>query len=307
MKSNLLTISKQRTAKKYNYNTQDNSPIIKFYQKIAYSTPVLPNDKEIELLKSAKNKDCSASREALINAYLRTVILLARKYCFGNNLSLEDGIHSGITGVINSIESFDLKKYETPGKMFSYYCYRGILMELTKFYRENIRQFSITDAMNTQMQKINNLYKNGEFNGIDKNENDQLVEFISQKLAIKSSKIKELLSLFSSPIELDSSQPNDETDEISSYKDFFVKTNKEDEPDKIIDRENKYSFLLSSVQNLPDDEKSIINSRYGIDCEKQNISELSKKYKISAPLMSRTISSIEKKLHSLMISEDYGI
>ena len=85
MKSNLLTNSKQRTAKKYNYNTQDNSPIIKFYQKIAYSTPVLPNDKEIELLKSAKNKDCSASREALINAYLRTVILLARKYCFGNN------------------------------------------------------------------------------------------------------------------------------------------------------------------------------------------------------------------------------
>lgn len=305
--------TESKHAKRINLPYQ--TPTIKKYIKIAYSTPVLKKQEEIDLLKKIKEKNCQDSVEKIINSYLRTVISLSSKYCYGNNLSPEDGIQSGITGILKSIDSFDLKKYikinDKGGSLFSYYCYRAIIMELTKFYRSNIRQFSVPDSINTQLQGINKLYKSGELNLLLEDQyNDNLANFISSKIKISNKKAKELLSLFSPPVELDLNIEDGEYEKESStsfYKDLFVKNDKENEPDKIVEKEEKYSFLLRSVHHLPDEEKSIIKSRYGIGCEKKTISELSKRYKINPSVMSKKISSIEKKLHSLMVSEDYGI
>lgn len=299
----------------YNYNTNDsNSKILKYYHKIAYSMPILKKDEEIDLLRKIKNNQCQQSSEIIVNAYLRTVISLAKKYCFGNNLSLEDAVQSGIHGILNSIQSFDLSKYKKidkkTGSLFSYYCYRGILMEMTNFYRENIRQFSVPDSVNTHLYNINKIYKTGELNNfVNDLSNEKMSSFLSKKLNIKLSKVRELLHLFSPPVELDAPilHHQSEHENETSYKDFLIKTDKENNPLFITERENKYSYLLNLIETLPETDREIIKDKYGFNGDRHSVAEIASKYKISTFLASKTVKNIENKLKNSMISGNSGI
>jgi len=247
---------------------------------------------------------------------LRTAISLSEKYCERNNLSQDDAVQSAIIGIINAIENFDLKKYKVidkkSGGLFSYYCHRSILMELSDFYRQNIRQFSVSDYTNTQLQKINNLYKNGKLSkfltdGLDKNHQQELVNFIKAELNInKDEKVIGLLNLFKSPMELDKNIDDENSSSEKStttIKDVVLKTDRENDINFVNENEKKYIYLSELIEELPEEDKKLIKSKYGIDCEKKKIKDLSKLYKIGVPTISSRILKIEEKLKDSMKSK----
>jgi RNA polymerase primary sigma factor len=85
--------------------TQDSLQI--FFNE-ARRHPLLTAEEEVELAKAVERGDLAA-KERFINANLRLVISVARKYQ-GHGLSLGDLIQEGMLGLIRAVEKFDYRK-----------------------------------------------------------------------------------------------------------------------------------------------------------------------------------------------------
>ena len=70
--------------------------------------PLLTAEEEIELAKRIEKGDLAA-KDRMINANLRLVISVARKYQ-GQGLALGDLIQEGMLGLIRAVEKFDWRK-----------------------------------------------------------------------------------------------------------------------------------------------------------------------------------------------------
>src|SRR5207249_10774531 len=77
--------------------------------------PLLTAAEEVELAKRIERGD-HAAKERMINANLRLVVSIAKRYQ-GHDLSLLDLIQEGIIGLIRAVEKFDWRK----GLKFSTY------------------------------------------------------------------------------------------------------------------------------------------------------------------------------------------
>lgn len=295
----------QKPSKSQNeFVEQNNSKhiILKRYEKIAFETPILKRPDELELLKVCKNADSSekeagAAQEKIINAYLRTVLAVSRKYTNNTNLDIIDAIHSGIVGICKAINEFDMEQYKKLGSLFSYYCYRGILMEVNDFYRLNLRQVGVSDTTNTKLHKINKLYKSGDLN--TRMEHGEIVEIVKKHLEMKDSadfKVENLLNLFKSGVSLDAAPENFEG-ESGDFRDLILQKFESKNPATIHEINDRNDHLMEKLNELPADERNIIFHRYGINnCEKSTFADLAARYKINGNSARNKIEKIQEKL-----------
>ena len=89
---------------------------VKIYLQQIGKIPLLKRDEELEVAKKIKEEHCELSRKILINANLRLVVSIAKKYV-GRGLSFLDLIQEGNVGLIRATEKFDYEK----GYKFSTY------------------------------------------------------------------------------------------------------------------------------------------------------------------------------------------
>ena len=82
--------------------------ILGMYLKEINKIPLLSNDEETELAVKAASGD-SAAREKIINANLRFVVNVAKKYQ-NHGLDLVDLISEGNMGLLTAIDKFDVSK-----------------------------------------------------------------------------------------------------------------------------------------------------------------------------------------------------
>ena len=79
---------------------------VKIYLQQIGKIPLLKRDEELEVAKKIKEEHCELSRKILINANLRLVVSIAKKYV-GRGLSFLDLIQEGNVGLIRATEKFD--------------------------------------------------------------------------------------------------------------------------------------------------------------------------------------------------------
>ncbi len=277
---------------------------VRNYEKLALSVPNLKRTEELELLKICKNpesseKEAGAAQEKIINAYLRTVIAVAKWYKNGNKLEMVDLIHSGIVGICNAIVAFDLAEYKKLGGLFAYFCYRGIRMEINTFYRENLRQVSVSDTTNHKLTQINKLYKTGRIS--QKMSRAQEIEIIRENLNMCGEKdefkIDNLLSLFKSHVCLDAVPESwDGESDNSDFRDLVLRKCETKSPATLFEIQDRNSHLMEKLNELPPDERNLLLHRYGFGCEKSTFDELGSRYKIKPSLARNQIEKIQAKL-----------
>lgn len=127
---------------------QQDLDIVNLYMKEIARHSLLTKEEEEYLF---KNLNVGNNREKIINANLRLVISIAKKYIGKTKLDFTDLIQEGNTGLLVAIDKFDIKK----GNRFSTYATYWIKQYISRALSNTGRTIRIPSYMHENVRKIN--------------------------------------------------------------------------------------------------------------------------------------------------------
>ncbi len=112
-------------------NTDDS---VRIYLQQIGKIPLLSGEEEVEVATKIKENNCELSKKILVNANLRLVVSIAKKY-IGRGLSFLDLIQEGNIGLMKAAERFDYTK----GYKFSTYATWWVQQSITRAIADKAR------------------------------------------------------------------------------------------------------------------------------------------------------------------------
>ena len=189
----------------------------------------LTPEEEIEIGRRAAQGDPEA-KEIMINANLRLVVAMARKF-LNRGLSYQDLIQEGNIGLMRAVEKFD------PDKGF---------------------RFSIPVHTTEQIYKIKKIQRElfQEFN------REPTPEEIAEKIpGMDAAKVTDLLSVSQDTISLESPTGDEEDSTLGD----FIKDDSIKGPEDVFKSEALKDQIDKVLKELPEREEAIVRMRFGLD------------------------------------------
>ena len=122
---------------------------VKIYLQQIGKIKLLSADEELDVAKKIKEKNSEQAKKVLINANLRLVVSIAKKY-IGRGLSFLDLIQEGNMGLMRAAEKFDYSK----GYKFSTYATWWIQQAITRAIADKSRLIRLPVHMIETLSKI---------------------------------------------------------------------------------------------------------------------------------------------------------
>ena len=135
-----------KTQEDYKSAVADDS--VKIYLQQIGKIPLLSFEDELEVARQIKENHSQKAREILINANLRLVVSIAKKY-IGRGLSFLDLIQEGNLGLMKAAEKFDYSK----GYKFSTYATWWIQQAITRGIADKSRMIRLPVHMIETLSK----------------------------------------------------------------------------------------------------------------------------------------------------------
>ncbi|MBO4532715.1 MAG: RNA polymerase sigma factor RpoD/SigA [Treponema sp.] len=254
--------------------------VLTMYLKEINKVPLLTREEEIELSQKAKNGD-KAARDKMINANLRFVVRVAKKYQ-NHGLDLTDLISEGNIGLINAIEKFEPSR----GYHFISYAVWWINQSILKALSEKSRAIRL--PLNRANELVRIEYASNLINGT-LSESEE-VEQIADMLNMNESKVRELLAISNGMVSLDAKASSSESDN-TVVGDYFE--------DQTYDRPEEHTVetalkddVNTLLKTLRPNEEKVIRLRYGLGGYKpMSLQEIGEK----CNLTKERVRQIEKK------------
>ena len=192
------------------------------------------------------------TKEELINANVRLVISIAKKYTY-SNLEMIDLVQEGNTGLIKAVENFDYTK----GYKFSTYATWWIKQAISRAIAEKSKTIRIPSNMLEICRKV--LRASRQF--IQVNGHEPSVEELVKMTGLSEKKIK--LAIFTSqePVSLDLITGDDNKNKFSDFIEDKSSTSPVEATNMMFIRE----LIDGILDSLDDKEKSIVRMRFGLD------------------------------------------
>ncbi len=215
--------------------------------------PLLVSDQEKELGKRIKEGDEEA-RQRLINANLRLVVSIAKKYIGrSSNLSLLDLVQEGNIGLSRAVDKFDYKR----GFKFSTYATWWIRQAITRAIADYGRTIRIPVHMVETLSKFKKAKRRLQI----ELGREPMAEEIAVELDEEVGKIHHLIKIDQDTVSLD--RPVEEDDHSTLIGDFI-----QDEftpgPDQLTYAKITKDHLWRILEDLTDREKKIVEMRFGL-------------------------------------------
>lgn len=284
------TKKEEQIAESYNLgDIYDDS--IQMYLREIGKTPLLKGAEEIDLAKRITKGD-EAARKKLIEANLRLVVSIAKKY-MGRNLGLLDLIQEGNLGLFRAVEKFDWRK----GYKFSTYATWWIRQAITRALADQSRTIRIP----VHMVETLNKYAQAERQLVQDLGREPMAEEIAAEMGIDVSKVYQLKKISQETVSIDT--PVGDSDEEDSYLGDFI-----EDPDSVTPQDAAGRQLLrENVQGILTDldarEQKILKMRYGLeDGVTHTLEEVGKEFGVTR----ERIRQIEAKALE-KIKEHYNI
>jgi len=264
--------------------TSSGDPVKMYLQEIG-KIPLLSREEEVELAKGIARGDEKA-REALINANLRLVVSIAKRY-IGRGLSFLDLIQEGNLGLMKAVEKFDYTK----GYKFSTYATWWIRQAITRAIADQARTIRIPVHMIETVRELQRVKKEHlqETGAVP----DQ--ETLAQELGMPVEKVKRVENVSQYTSSLERPIGEDEEDSLGDLiPDEYALS-----PTKEAYRQSMAEELEKALNQLNQRERDILILRYGIkDGHPRTLKEVAGEFNITRERVRQIeIKALDKLKH----------
>ena len=274
---------------------------VKIYLRQIGKIPLLSSEEEIELSKKIQEQHDEFAKDVLVNANLRLVVSIAKKY-IGRGLSFLDLIQEGNVGLIKAAGRFDYKK----GYKFSTYATWWIQQSITRAIADKARIIRLPIHMIDSIGKI----RRATIDLTTELGHAPTKQEIAYRLGLSVAKLNSIIKSAQSTVSMDTPATSD--DESAKIADFIV-DNSTISPDGKVSNENMLADIRKILSQLNQKERDILILRFGLDNNgiRKTLDEIGTQYGVSRErirqIENRAISKLKKlckdeKIHEGLIN-----
>lgn len=225
---------------------------IQMYLKEIGKVPLLSSAEEVELSKRKEKGDKEAEHK-IIEANLRLVVSIAKKFAGAKGLSLLDLIQEGNIGLFRAVEKFEHRK----GFKFSTYATWWIRQAITRALADQSRTIRIPVHM---VETINKFQQVQRFL-VQELGRDPMAEEIAAEMGEDIEKVRYIIKISQDTISLQAAIGDDEED--STLEDF-IEDVKSVAPDRAAALQLLKDYVKEIVAQLSPREQKILEMRFGL-------------------------------------------
>ena len=232
------------------------SNVLELYLKDINRVPLLTREEETSLAIEA-SKGNKAAKDKIVNANLRFVVNIAKKYQ-NHGLDLTDLISEGNIGLLVAIDKFDVTK----GYHFISYAVWWIRQSILKAICEKSRSIRLPLNRANELVRIEHARKSIVGN---KTIEQELAE-VAQMLNMDKEHVREMINISREMVSLDAELNTPENDK-TSVGDFIEDTQSEKPEDKVVNDSLKEE-INNVLHTLKPNEENVLRLRFGLNGEK---------------------------------------
>ena len=276
-------------------NTDDS---VKIYLQQIGKIPLLSHEEEVKIAKQIKENNSEIAKSTLVNANLRLVVSIAKKY-IGRGLSFLDLIQEGNIGLMKAAERFDYEK----GYKFSTYATWLIQQSITRAIADKARVIRLPIHMIESLGKI----RKATIDLTTELGRTPTKQEVAYKLGLSVSKLTSIIKSAQSTISIET--PANQKEDSTKIADYIV-----DEstiaPSERVSQENLFEDIQRMLKQLSPKERDILILRYGLNNngEKKTLDEIGSHYGVSRErirqIENRAISKLKKLCKNANLTVD---
>lgn len=258
---------------------------VRMYLKEIGTVPLLTADEELELAKRKAEGD-EAAKERLIEANLRLVVSIAKRYT-GRGMSFLDLVQEGNLGLIKGVEKFDYTK----GYKLSTYATWWIRQSVTRALADQARTIRVPVHM---VETINKMSKMQRKLTLELGYEPSIPE-LAKALDMTEEKVMEIMQIAREPASLET--PIGEEDD-SNLGDFVADSN------VVTPEQNVESVMLREhidtlLGDLKERERQVIVLRFGLeDGHPRTLEEVGKEFNVTRERIRQIEAKALRKLRN---------
>ena len=280
-----------------NLNSVNADDSVRIYLQQIGKIPMLSSEEETDVARRIKEEQSELAKNILVNANLRLVVSIAKKY-IGRGLSFLDLIQEGNIGLMKAAERFDYSK----GYKFSTYATWWIQQSITRAIADKARAIRLPIHMIESLNKI----KKVTIDLTTELGRTPTKQEIAYRLGITVKKLNQIVKSAQSTISIET--PANQKDDSTKIADYIVDTSTV-APDTMVTRENMLHDIQSMLKQLMPKERDVLIMRYGLDNngEKKTLDEIGSHYGVSRERIRQIENRAISKLKKLCKNENLTI
>ncbi len=243
---------------------------IQMYLKEIGKVPLLTGLEEVELAKR-KEKGEKEAEKKIIEANLRLVVSIAKKFAGAKGMSLLDLIQEGNIGLFRAVEKFEYRK----GYKFSTYATWWIRQAITRALADQSRTIRIPVHMVETINKFQQVQRNL----IQELGREPLADEIAAEMGEELDKVRYIMKISQDTISLETTIGDDEED--STLEDF-IEDVKNVTPDRAAALQLLRDYVKGIVAQLSPREQKILEMRFGlVDGVAHTLEEVGQEFEVT--------------------------